>query len=150
MQSKLYAMTLLQVVYLVMSVYGWYNWKFGKKNTDEKQIPVKSATTRERIVLSIIGIVSTLTIYGLLKLTVESTSPWFDASFTAFSIVGTWMLTQKMFENWTLWIVIDLLAAIFFAIQGMYPSALLYFFFTPLAIIGYFEWKKELKTQPIA
>ena len=44
--SKLYADILLNFYYLVMSVYGWFYWKFGKQ---KEEVPISYATFLEHL-----------------------------------------------------------------------------------------------------
>lgn len=70
-----------------------------------------------------------------------------DALLTSGGIVATWMLTQKLIEQWLFWVVIDLLSMGVMIYKELYPSALLFLVYTLLAIKGFEEWKKEMKLQ---
>ena len=59
-------------------------------------------------------------------------------------MVATWMLTQKMIEQWIFWIAIDVLSCSLMIYKGLYPSSLLFAAYALLALKGYIEWKKEL------
>jgi nicotinamide mononucleotide transporter len=77
----------------------------------------------------------------------DSDVPWGDGFTTAASIVATWMLARKILEHWLLWIVVDFVAAALYYYKGLYPSCLLYVIYALIAITGYFQWKKDLKTE---
>ena len=53
------------------------------------------------------------------------------------------MATKKL-ENWTLWIIGDIITIPLYAYRGLGMLSLQYLIFTVLAIYGYKEWKKSL------
>ena len=65
-------------------------------------------------------------------------------------MVATWMLTQKLIEQWLFWIVIDLLSASVMIYKELYPSAILFLVYTLLAVKGYIAWKKDMKAPTAA
>ncbi len=145
--SKLYADMSLQIIYLAMSFYGWFHWLYGKKNDNEKQIPVINIKLKLSIQLFLFTLVGMCVIIYILKNYTSSDVPYADAFITAFSITATWMLAQKIIEHWLVWIVIDSFSIGVYIYKGLYPTVLLYLVFTILAVVGYIEWKKELKIK---
>jgi nicotinamide mononucleotide transporter len=148
-QSGIYAYALLYIYYVLIGFYGWYNWS--RKQTDPEKhtinLPVKRATLGYLwACLSITGVL-VFPIYYLLKEFTSSDMALADAILTSGGMVATWMLTQKLIEQWLFWIVIDLLSMGVMIYKALYPSALLFLIYTLLAIKGFVEWKKELKTQ---
>ena len=77
----------------------------------------------------------------------DSKVPVGDAFTTALSITATWLLARKILENWLFWIVVDLISTILYVYKSLYPSAILFFVLTVLAVIGYFKWKKALVNE---
>ena len=147
-QSTLYADMGLQVYYLVVSVYGWIHWKNNKKQTSKTDL-LKILTININqwiIIISSIGILGISLYYPLLKYT-NATNPLFDGFVTSGSIIATWMLARKILEQWLIWIVVDGVSILLFIIKHLYPTAILFGVYTILAIIGYFNWKKEWIAQ---
>ena len=56
----------------------------------------------------------------------------------------TWMLARKKIEHWLVWVVVDAISMGLFIFKELYPTTLLFFVYTVLAIYGYAEWKKDL------
>jgi nicotinamide mononucleotide transporter len=140
-RSKFYADMSLQVYYLGISIYGWYFWLAGRKKEGKSNVPVIRASGKEWSVFIIITILFTLISgYGLDNYT-DSPLPYWDAFTTAGSIVATWMLARKYLEHWLFWIVIDAVSLGTYVYKGLYPTVIL--FYTCMAAIGYFQWKKE-------
>ncbi|MFO7790923.1 MAG: nicotinamide riboside transporter PnuC [Bacteroidales bacterium] len=147
-QSKFYADMSLQVYYLVVSIYGWLHWVFGKnkrkKQDGEKKLPVARLSGKEWW-WSIMGsVVAFFVIWYILKNYTDSPVPVGDAFTTALSFVATWMLARKIIENWLFWIVVDLVSTGLYIYKGLYPTAVLFLFLTVMAVIGYKAWKKDL------
>jgi nicotinamide mononucleotide transporter len=146
---KLYSLTLLQVYYLWISVYGWFLWK--RQSTDETGKPKKLSTAwltiREWIIYTGITLLLVVAIRLLLLYFTDSTQPWWDALCSALSITATFMLTYKKIENWLLWIITDVLMVILYASGNHWWSVVLYATYTFFAIIGFFEWKRMIKTE---
>jgi nicotinamide mononucleotide transporter len=143
-KSKLYADMTLQFYYLGVSVYGWINWKKqASKDGAEMKIVLLQRFTITPLILC------TTLIFGfyywvLLRFT-DSPVPIGDSFITALSIVGTWMLAKKLLENWLVWIVANGLSIGLFLYKGLYPTVLLFGVYTVMSLIGYWEWKKEMR-----
>ncbi|MEO8193558.1 MAG: nicotinamide riboside transporter PnuC, partial [Gemmatimonadales bacterium] len=97
-ESKLYADTGLQVVYVVLNAYGWYHWLYGGKNRTE--LPVTRTSGRLGLLLMAIAAASTALIGAFLSSRTDAALPWVDAATTSTSLVAQWMMTRKLLENW--------------------------------------------------
>ncbi|VBB45615.1 Nicotinamide mononucleotide transporter PnuC [uncultured Paludibacter sp.] len=142
--SKFYADMSLQVYYLVVSVYGWINWK---KNADVKThiLPVTTISKQQYGLYIPTIFVIYLVYYIILKYFTDSPIPIMDSIVGALSVVATWMLAKKKIENWLLWIAADGIAVGLFVYKQLYPTAVLFVIYTIMAIVGYFQWKKSME-----
>ena len=69
---------------------------------------------------------------------------------TGFSITAQWLQAKKVFENWWMWIGVNLVYACYLLPrQGAWVSTVLYALFTLLAIKGAVAWK-PLIGKPVA
>jgi nicotinamide mononucleotide transporter len=135
----------LQVYYLLISIYGWLNWSKGKRNSGSNKLPVTRVSLRMVVILLIIFIILWISIAFLLIHLTNSDVPWGDAFTTAASIIATWMLARKILEHWIIWVVVDSVSAGLYLYKNMYPTVLLYFIFTVIAVVGYYKWKKDMQ-----
>lgn len=143
-RTGFYADMSLQVYYLLVSIYGWYHWIYGARERKVEKLPVTRIRWQTAIVLICVFVILWLGIaYVLINFT-DSDVPWGDAFTTAGSIVATWMLARKILEHWLLWIVVDAVATALYLYKNMYPTVFLYLVFTVIAVVGYFQWKKNL------
>ncbi|PLW93938.1 MAG: nicotinamide riboside transporter PnuC [Marinilabiliales bacterium] len=147
-QAKLYADMSLQVYFLIVGIYGWWAWLFGKKvKESRKAITVSRITNIQWIVISLFCVGSFFLIAWILIDFTNSDVPYWDAFTTALSFAATWMLARKKIENWLIWIVVDLTSSVIYFYKGLYPTMGLFIFLTIMAVIGYLEWKKDLKSE---
>ena len=84
-----------------------------------------------------------LTLWGLLSLTGESRFPIVDGISSALTIVGMFMLSQKWWQQWICWMIVEPLMIVLFLMGGLYASAALYVVFEIFCILGIIRWKKE-------
>lgn len=65
----------------------------------------------------------------------DASFPYFDAFTTCASLLSQWLLSHKKLLNWTLWIIVDIVAMFIYEQKGLYPTAWLYFCFLIMALI---------------
>ncbi|MFY0696843.1 MAG: nicotinamide mononucleotide transporter [Balneola sp.] len=142
-EYKLYADMGVNGYYFVMSVYGWYYWTNTDGNKD--QVPVTINSIRENFYS--VGILAGS--FGILVLVLinftDSDVPFWDATTTAFAILGMWLMARKKLENWIAWIITDLISIPLYFYKGLVLTSFQFLIFTVLATMGYFAWKKSLE-----
>jgi nicotinamide mononucleotide transporter len=141
--SRLYADMGLQVVYIVISFYGWYEWLYGGKNRTE--LKVSRTARRLGSVLVAIGVASAFLLGTFLHSTTNAALPFLDSATTSTSLVAQWMMTKKLLENWVVWVAVDVVYIGMFIYKSLYVTSLLYFVFLVLSVMGYRQWKATLK-----
>ncbi len=140
-QVRLYADVGLQVVYIGLSFYGWYYWLHGGAGHDAA--PVTCITPRQTAVLAFVGIVSTgLMGFGLSH--TDASLPYWDSTTTVWSLVGQWLTSKKILENWLVWIAVDTLYVGIYIYKGLYLTSGLFAAYLIMAVAGYFAWRKTL------
>lgn len=140
--AKLYAEFTLDFYYLVMSIYGWMFWKFGKK---ENQTPITFTTTTEKYKAAAIVMSAFLIFYVFLTHFTNSDVPLCDSLVTAFAWAGMWLMAKRKIENWVLLNISNLLAVPLLIHKELYLYAALTAFLFVVAIFGYINWYKILK-----
>jgi len=140
--SKLYANMGINFYFVIMSIYGWYNWS--RVDINKKHIPITKCTRKEYLQNIGLFTVSFVVLYFLLKNETDSKFPIADSFTSALYILGMWLQTRKKIENWIFWIIGDLLAIPLCIYSGLIFSGFQYIIFLLIAISGYFEWRKKL------
>ncbi|MEA3316598.1 MAG: nicotinamide riboside transporter PnuC [Bacteroidota bacterium] len=145
--TKFYADMGLQVYYLFVSIYGWYHWQYGSKSKKHDDLKLSFLSFKLFIILIIATAILFVFIAYVLITFTDSNIPYWDAFTTAASFVATWMLARKIIENWIFWIVINIVSLSLYIYKGLYPTVILFAVYTVLAVVGYNNWKKDIKTQ---
>jgi len=144
--AKLYADMSLQFYYVIISIYGWIIWSKGSsKHKDE--LPVTHLSRKLFLVLFGVSMLIYVFISCVLVNFTDGSVPYWDAFTTALSIVATWMLARKILEQWLVWVVVNAVSLGLYLYKGLYPTSILFFFYTVLALYGYFQWKKDMHSS---
>lgn len=140
-EVKLYSDMLLQVVYAVLQLYGWWQWTRGGASAQGRA--VSSLGSREVLTGLAIGAISGLLLGAAMAHWTDAAQPWLDAALTTFSLVAQLWMAQKRVQCWPLWIVVDVIFVGLFLYKGLYLTAALYGLFTLLAVQGWREWRAD-------
>lgn len=144
--SKLYAEFTLNLYYLIMSIYGWLYWKFGKRKSET----VISETTKHEKLISAGIVFGTFGLfwYFLTHFT-DSDVPIWDSLVSAFAWAGMWLMARRKIENWILLNVSNIIAIPLLIHKDLYLYAILTAFLFIVAISGYVEWRKIIKSKSL-
>lgn len=143
-RSGLYSDTGLQVVYFVLSIYGWYEWLYGGAN--RTAIAVSRTTRTTWLTLAGIGVVVWAALGSITSRLPGTALPYVDAATTTTSLLAQWMMTRKLLENWAVWIAVDVVYIGMFIFKGLYLTAFNYGIYLALAVLGYITWKRSLSS----
>ncbi len=132
---------ILQVIFIVLSVYGLYTWRYGGKA--QTQLTINQLP--KYLILPLLGIfgISLVLVAQLLKW-LNGDIVYVDAATTTISLIAQWMMARKYIENWLVWIFVDVLYVGVYLYKEVYLTAFLYFIFLFLATMGYLAWKKKI------
>lgn len=145
--AGLYADAGLQIVYVVLGFYGWWEWHAHGAARD--RLPVRAATRREWWWLAFGGVAATVVLYVLLRTVLPSTVPFADAATTALSLVATYGQCRKLVESWWFWIAADIIYLPLYAYKQLYLTTVLYAVFLGLSVIGLRSWLVDLRAERV-
>jgi len=137
---------MISLFYVLMAVYGWWQWKFGKK--DNTGMHISEWHTMRHVVAIFLGFLLAGALGRLFAELFDSAMPYTDAFTTSFSLVATYMVTRKILSNWIYWIVIDAFNVFLYWNRGLEPTSALYVLYCILAVAGYISWRKVWKRDP--
>ena len=137
-RTGLYSDMGLQVVYLVLSIYGWYQWLYG--GTARTQLAVSRARAREWFVVTPVAIIFWILLARYTATLPGVALPYLDSGLTTLSLVAQWMMTRKILENWLLWIIADIVYVPMYVYKKLPVTAALYAVFLALAVLGLRAW----------
>lgn len=138
-ELKMPAQIVLQAIFLIQSLYGWYMW-----NKPNEELEIQSLDDPE-LFLMVASQASMLSAM-LLMMNDYTKHPFLDSASAIFSIFASFFLANKVIQTWLYWSMVNIMLIIVFYSESMYPSAILYFVFLIMSIFGYFSWRKDLKT----
>lgn len=141
-KAKLYADALLQIVYIVIAIFGWWNWVYG--GVGHTELPISKTTVRTGILLALVTTAATAALAVALHRFTDSTVPLWDGVTTALSLTAQYMLSRKLLENWWVWMTADVLYIALYCYKSLYLTGILYLVFFAMCIAGYAGWRKSL------
>lgn len=142
--SKLYAEFSLNIYYLVMSIYGWLYWKFGKQ---QHEVPITKTNLTEKGISIGIVISSFIIFYFSLKNFTNSDVPLWDSLVSSFAWAGMWLMANRKVENWILLNISNIISIPLLIHKDLYLYAVLSGILFIVAVFGYFNWLKIIKSQ---
>ncbi|HJN05477.1 MAG TPA: nicotinamide riboside transporter PnuC [Bacteroidales bacterium] len=175
-QWTLYGDLIINVYYTLMSIYGWYMWR---KVIDNQNHHISITRTNLVDKLKAIGIflftsIFVIVVYRYYNVMpnqldfVESTAyawnhitsgnlqdfrdatPFLDTFTTGIFFAAMWLMANKKLESWTLWIIGNVVSIPLYFVKGYGFTGIQYSIFLVLAIMGYIEWRNQIKLKNIA
>jgi nicotinamide mononucleotide transporter len=131
----------------IMSIYGWYVW--AKGGTVEDNLPITRTNFNEKLIGIVLFFVTIFVVFGIYKY-FDYKIKWdnyVDMISSGIFFAGMWYMARKKIENWTLWIIGDIIVVPLYAYRGLGMLSLQYLIFTILAISAYLEWRKILDNK---
>ena len=139
--SKLYGEASLQLFFVAMSLWGWWQWLRGR-GADGGALVVHTLTRRTAGWALGLTLLAWPLLGWLLKRGTDSDVPYLDALPTVGSILGTFLLGRKFIENWLTWLAVNAFSVGLFAYKGLWLTVILYALFTALSWAGWRAWRR--------
>jgi nicotinamide mononucleotide transporter len=140
-RSKLYGEASLQLVFVIVSVWGWWQWLRGRDG-DAHALRVRELQVRGRV-MAMSACLALWPLTGtLLAHITDSDVPYLDALPTAGSLLGQWLLGRKWVDNWPCWLIVNLISMGLFAYKQLWLTVILYGIFAALSVMGWREWRQ--------
>ena len=143
-QSALYADILLNLYYLVMSIYGWFYWKFGKQKSEA---PIGRSTIQEHVKALGIVIGCFILMAYWLSFHTDSDVPIWDALVSAFAWAGMWLMAKRKIENWIYLNVSNMISIPLLMYKELYIYAAMSVFLFAMGTSGYLKWRKLMNRE---
>lgn len=162
-QIQLYASLLLQLFFFAANIYGWYAWS-RQNSQQEAELQIRWLPLPKAIAWFVACVVAIglMTVYinpvfaFLTQIAVAVMSgiglhvtmpelqpdafPFWDSCMMVLSIAAMILMTRKYVENWLLWVIINVISVVIFALQGVYAMSLEYLLLTFIALNGSRMW----------
>ena len=146
-KNGLFANAVINFLYFVISVFGWWNWKKdnGQQTTDNRQqsesLTVTFLNTRQRFVT----LAFVLVLLFVSKIFSSDTTTFLDYLTGVLGLGGMLLTALKKVENWVLYLLCDIILIPLCIYNGLYLTVLQYIIYAIIAVMGYISWSKEAK-----
>ncbi len=176
-QWTLYGDLIINIYYTLMSIYGWYQWN--KVIGDNKRhIVISRTNTKDKLkafgifLFTSVFVIVVYRYYNVMpnqlgfsdsfrfairQLTsgnledFRTATPFLDTFTTGTFFAAMWLMANKKIENWTLWIIGNIVSIPLYFVKGYGFTGIQYSIFLVLAVMGYFEWRRLIeKNKKIA
>ena len=147
-ESRLYSDMLLQVIFVLFAIYGWWHWARGVRA--EGMVRVERPRAAELLRDAALGVAASVLLGWWMRGHTDASLPWLDAALTGASLVGTWWGARKYLANWWLWIVVDVIYVGEYLYKHLILTGGLYAVFVLLAMLGLRDWRRALRRQEAA
>ncbi len=139
--SKLYGEASLQLFFVAMSVWGWWQWVRGHDGSGHALV-VRRLAHAARWRLALATAAGWPLLGALLHRGTDSDVPFLDALPTVGSIAGQFLLGRKFIENWPAWLAVNVFSLGLFAYKGLWLTVILYALFAGLSLAGWRSWQR--------
>ena len=145
--AKYYGEVMLNALYyLPMSVVGWLAWKKHMDDDTGEVVKKRLSLKKGLLTYAITGIA--IAVYGLILSALGGSLPYVDSMSTVVSIVAQILSIWRLMEQWVLWIVVDVVTVIMWAVDfakgGETVATLaMWAIYLVNAIIMFVRWYRE-------
>lgn len=145
-EGRLYMDAGLQLIYIVLGFYGWYQWLRGADGSALAVRRIKASELKGLLALMAIASLG----FGLLSAYIlKADYPWVDSVTTVICLAAQYLTARKVLESWMFWIIGDGVYIWLYAEKGWSTLSLLMVAYTILAFVGFYKWQQdEKKSSP--
>lgn len=145
--AEYYGDMIVNGYFTIMSVYGWYTW--GKSGNNKENLPVSRTNRKEKLTGILLFFMTIFVVFAIYIFSGKNIEPdnYIDIIASGIFFTGMWYMALKKIENWTLWIIGDIIVTPLYAYRGLGILSLQYLIFTILAVSAYMEWRKILNNN---
>ena len=146
-RAQLLSDALLQIFFLIFTLYGWWHWWRGvRKEGEVRVVPLGFHAMMVAVVLGAAGSL----VLGEVAKRLHAALPFLDATLTSYSLVASWWQARKHTANWWLWIAVDVIYIGEYLYKDLRATALLYAILVGLAVLGLRDWRRASAAYQIA
>ena len=139
--SKLYGEGSLQLFFVAMSAWGWWQWARGHDAAGHALV-VRRLSRAAAWRIAAAGALGWPLMGWLLQRCTDSDVPFLDALPTVGSVVGTFLLGRKFIENWPTWVAVNVFSVGLFGYKHLWLTVILYALFAALSVAGWRSWQR--------
>ncbi len=135
-----------QVMFVVVSVYGWVRWSRSRHDGGAAVVP-RWATWRERGLLLAAGAVGVAALTPAFTALGSFPPVWADAWIFTGSVLATYAMARGWVDFWLIWIAVDAVGVPLLLKAHLYPSAILYLVYGAFVVWGFVVWLRVSRQE---
>lgn len=142
----------LNIYYLIMAVYGYWIWQKDaaiKNDQSTKTLNIVSWSLNFHIKACFTLIIISLALGYLMANYTAADFPYLDTFTSVFAVFATYLVTQKVLENWLYWLVIDSASIYLYLAKDLKPTVVLFCIYIVIAAFGYLKWRSIYKQNQV-
>lgn len=152
-QANLLGQAGRQVMFIVVSVYGWVRWRSARSagggagdsgevgdRADGGALIPQWASGRQRVLLVVAMLAGTAALTPLFRVLGSYEPVWADAWIFTGSLLATYGMARGWVEFWLIWVAVDLVGVPLLFSAGFYATAVMYVFYGAFTLTGFFVW----------
>jgi len=142
--SRLYADTLLQLIFIGTSAIGWWQWQVA--GPAKRGLPVTRAAWPA---LAWVMLAATLVAAGygyVLWRFTDAYAPFIDSLVLTLSVAAQLLLVRRKYESWWFWLIVNTMSVALLGARGLWLTAGLYAAFWVNAVIALVRWRRLVAT----
>jgi nicotinamide mononucleotide transporter len=137
-----------QVMFILVSVYGWYRWTRRDGETRTVITP-RWASGRERVLLVLALVGGTAALTPIFTALGSYEPVWSDAWIFVGSLLATYGMAKGWVEFWLIWVAVDVVGVPLLFSAGYYASGIMYIVYGLFTLTGFFVWMRQ-RVRPSA
>ena len=139
----------LNAYYLLMAVYGYWQWSkpTSNKKVATNEVPIVSWNINVHVKVCFALTVIAFALGYLVDNFTPADFPYLDTFTTVFAVFATYLVTQKILENWLYWVVIDFVSIYLYIEKGLIPTTVLFIIFVIISVYGFITWSRQYKSS---
>ena len=144
---RLYADVVLQAFFFGTCLVGWWQWKHGGAGGAE--LPISALTARQRGGVALAVVAAALffgTVFGQFT---DAALPYADSYILGGSVVAQLLMMRRVHDHWPVWITVDVVAVVVYALKGLYLTSAVYAGLLVLCVQGMAEWRRIWAAQGV-
>ena len=138
-----------QIMFIVVSIYGWYRWKTSKTADEGPAVVPQWASNLQRGGLVAAMIVGTVALTPLFRALGSYEPVWADAWIFTGSVLATYGMAKGWTEFWLVWVAVDVVGVPLLFSAGYYATGLMYVFYGAFTLSGFFVWWRVQRHQVV-
>ncbi|WP_315386395.1 nicotinamide riboside transporter PnuC [uncultured Stenotrophomonas sp.] len=143
-EARLYADVVLQGVFVVTSVIGWWQWLRGDHGHALPITNVRLPTLAWILPAAVLASIG----YGwLLHTWTDAYAPFLDSAILVLSVVAQLLMMRRKLHSWWFWLMVNSVAVPLYATRGLHLTALLYVVFWINAVVSLRHWRRLMREQ---